>query len=256
MSGMNETGYIPNGGQTYYPPIDKPDVPTVPYTPCRQAELACKLEIHPKFADQDFVSVGKPLVEILEGITPEMLDWFWANMEKCYFLWAPGAHAGFSWDPSPAEVGYAGSSELIYEFDLSKPGRMTRQSMEFYPYTECYEHCWLANRPFHGGGPDDRMWLIHMYRAVPEGTEWVTTRFIKRPFLEIFLDGMQKIQCPPDHAQYESARFSAFLPQMYELWKDHPDPYQNVHFDLRTAQNPDGTWRHICDNLPPHLKKS
>ena len=65
---------------------------------------------------------------------------------------------------------------------------------------------------------------------------------------------MQEVQCPPDHALYESARFQAFLPQMYSIWKDHPDPYQNVHFDLRVQKNPDGTWSHICDNLPSHLK--
>lgn len=28
----------------------------------------------------------------LPGVTPEMLDWFWANMEKGYYLWAPGSH--------------------------------------------------------------------------------------------------------------------------------------------------------------------
>ena len=58
-------------------------------------------EIHPKFADKNYTLIGEPVIEELDGITPEMLDWFWANMEKCYFLWAPGAHAGFAWDPSP-----------------------------------------------------------------------------------------------------------------------------------------------------------
>lgn len=254
MAGMNHTGYFPNGGQTYYPPKERPYVPTVPYTPCPRVKGIWQPEIHPKFADQDYVLVGEPVIEQLDGITPEMLDWFWANMEKCYFLWAPGAHAGFAWDPSPAEVGYVGSSELIYEFDLENPGRMTRQSMSNYPFTQCYEHCWLSNRPFRGGSEEDRMWLIHMYRPTPGGTEWVTARFIKRPLLEAFIKGMEEVKCPKDHALYESARFKEFLPQMYSIWKDHPDPYQNVHFDLRVKQNPDGTWAHICDNLPPHLK--
>ena len=78
--------------------------------------------------------------------------------------------------------------------------------------------------------------------------------FIRKDLVETFLQGMDKVKCPPDHALYESARFKEFLPQMYALWKNHPDPYQNVHFDLRVKQNPDGTWSHICDNLPPHLK--
>ena len=33
MAGMNNTGYVPNGGQTYYPPKDRPDVPTFPTPP-------------------------------------------------------------------------------------------------------------------------------------------------------------------------------------------------------------------------------
>ena len=255
MAGMNDTGYIPNGGQTYYPAKDRPDVPTVPYTPCRRTYPDWKPELLPQFKDSDFVLVGEPVFEELLGITPDMLDWFWANMEKCYFLWAPGVHAGFAWDPSPAEVGYAGSSEVIYEFDLEKPGRMTRQSIENYPFTECFDHCWLSNRPFRGGGPDDRMWLIHMYREIPGGTEWSTIRFIKREHLEVFQQGMAAMKAGPEHALYESGRFKEFLPQMYAIWKDHPDPYQNVHFDLRVKRNEDGTWSHISDNLPPHLKK-
>ena len=69
---------------------------------------------------------------------------------------------------------------MIYEFDLEKPGRMTRQSMENYPFTQCYDHCWLSNRPFEGGKEDERMWLIHMYRPIENGVEWVTARFIRK----------------------------------------------------------------------------
>lgn len=148
-----------------------------------------------------------------------------------------------------------GSSEVIYEFDLETPGRMTRQSMDNYPFTECYDHCWLSNRPFRGGGKDDRMWLIHMYRPIENGSEWVTARFIKKELKEAFIRGMEEVKCPPDHALYESARFKEFLPQMYSIWKNHPDPYQNVHFDLTVKQKDDGTWAHVCDNLPPHLKR-
>lgn len=256
MTGMNNTGYIPNGGQTYYPPRNKPVIEPLPFTPCPRVYDSWDPKIHPKFAEHDFVLVGEPVVEELAGITPEMLDWFWANMEKCYFLWAPGVHAGFAWDPSPAEVGYVGSSEVIYEFDLEKPGRMTRQSIDNYPFVHCYDYCWLSNRPFRGGGEDDRMWLIHMYKAVPGGTEWVTARFIKREHLDTFVAGMAEMKVGPEHAMYESARFKDFLPQMYAIWKDHPDPYQNVHFDLRVKRNSDGTWSHVCDNLPPHLKEA
>ena len=72
--------------------------------------------------------------------------------------------------------------------------------------------------------------------------------------METFLKGMDKVKCPPDHALYESARFKEFLPQMYSIWKDHPTPTRTSTLTCGVKQNPDGTWSHICDNLPPHLK--
>ena len=256
MNGMNNSGYYPNGGQAFYPPKDRPPVPSVPYEAVKNVDFTMELKIHPKFEKFGYVLVDSPEAQFLEGITPEMLDWFWANMEKCYFLWAPGVHAGFAWNPSPAEVGYVGSCEFAYEFDLEHPLGMTRQSMENYPFTECYEHCWLSNRPFKGGKEGDRMWLIHMYKAVPGGTEWTTVRFIQKDILEAFRSGRGNLGIvdPREHTTYEASRFKYFLPQLYALWKGHPDPWQNPQFDLRTKKNEDGTWAHICDNLPPHLK--
>ena len=69
MNGMNNTGYIPNGGQTFYPPKYRPEVPTLPYTPCPRVKGIWTPEIHPKFAGEGFVLIGEPLVEELEGLT-------------------------------------------------------------------------------------------------------------------------------------------------------------------------------------------
>ena len=32
---------------------------------------------------------------IIPGVTEEMLDWWWVNMEKGYELWCPDEHKGF-----------------------------------------------------------------------------------------------------------------------------------------------------------------
>lgn len=37
----------------------------------------------------------------LEGVTPKMIDWFWANMEKGYYLWHPSEHEEFYWEIKP-----------------------------------------------------------------------------------------------------------------------------------------------------------
>ena len=51
----------------------------------------------------------------LPGVTPEMLDWFWANMEKGYYLWAPGSHKRFNWVKAPWQYGFLNSAHMISE---------------------------------------------------------------------------------------------------------------------------------------------
>lgn len=89
-------------------------------------------------------------------------------MEKGYHAWAPGEHYGFDWIVPPCEVGYEGSVERAYEFDLEHPIVITRQSITKYPFTKCYEHCWMGATHL---GPADTL-LIHMYQDGEGGMYW------------------------------------------------------------------------------------
>ncbi len=40
----------------------------------------------------------------LNGVTAQMIDWFWSNMEKCDSLWHPNQHHGFEWFVSIREL--------------------------------------------------------------------------------------------------------------------------------------------------------
>ncbi|MCQ2530094.1 MAG: hypothetical protein MJ086_02405 [Lachnospiraceae bacterium] len=216
-------------------------------------------EFHPKFADKHFFTASDK-AEFVPGVEAKMVDWFWANMEKGYLLWAPGEHHGFDWIVPPCEVGYEGSVEGSYEFDATKPIKITRLGMQHYPYTDCYEHCWLS---CFSDDPDDGF-LIHMYEDCPGGIKWRTISVSSQKRME----GMKKMMemaakmaaegkpMPPrpdiaGHMEYESGRLKDFLPQLYALWVGHPDPFENMQFDLTTAKNEDGTWRHVHKNLPP-----
>ena len=59
-----------------------------------------------------------------------------------------------------------------------------------------------------------------------------------------------------EHMAFESAMLGEFLPGLYKVWEGHPDPWQNVDFDLTTVRQEDGTWRHKYTNVPPTKKKS
>lgn len=204
------------------------------------------LEIHPKYMDKHFV-VMSDVTEMVPGVEAKMVDWFWANMEKGYLLWAPGEHYGFDWIVPPCQVGYEGSVEGSYEFDPANVIKITRIGMQHYPFTECYEHCWIS---CFTGDPAEGF-LIHMYQDVPGGIYWRSVSVSSEERLKkMMASGGRRPEIAP-HMAYESARLNKFLPQLYDLWKDHPDPWQNMHFDLTTTKNEDGTWKHVSKNLPP-----
>lgn len=220
--------------------------PRVPFTKVEVVKGVPALEVHPKFVDKNYV-VTSDVTEMIPGVSSEMVDWWWGNMEKGYHLWAPGEHYGFDWVVPPCEVGYEGSVEASYEFDVHHPIILTRMGMDNYPFTDCYEHCWMSSGPL---GPVDTF-LIHMYQDVPGGIYWRSVEFMTKDMAELMNSIKDQMPDVSAHMEYESGRLNAFLPQLYELWKDHPDPWENIHYDLTTQKNKDGTWAHISKNLPP-----
>ena len=84
-----------NGGQRRrYQQGERPIIFKRKDVPPAKVVPAAPLEIHPKFKDFDY-QVMFDTNEFIPGVTAKMVDWFWANMEKGYHLWAPGEHYGF-----------------------------------------------------------------------------------------------------------------------------------------------------------------
>ena len=89
--------YIPNGGQTYMPFQKNTNVKTLPFTPLNRPEPAyAPLELTEAAKEKGYV-ITTQAQHFLPGVTAEMMDWWWANMEKGYYLWAPGSHKRFNW---------------------------------------------------------------------------------------------------------------------------------------------------------------
>lgn len=53
-----------------------------------------------------------------------------------------------------------------------------------------------------------------------------------------------------DHAEYEASRWPEFLPELYNLWKDHPDPCQNYKPNLEVRKTGPETWVYTHANGP------
>ena len=110
---MAEFIYVANAGQTYMPFQDNINVPTLPYTPLDPPNPPIpELEMKEEFLERGYI-LTMQCQHFLPDVTPEMLDWWWANMEKGYYLWAPGAHKRFNWVKTPWEYGFEKSAHMI-----------------------------------------------------------------------------------------------------------------------------------------------
>ncbi len=257
--------YTPNAGQTYIPFRDNTDVPLLPYEPLKRPDPALPpLELREDFAARGF-ALQSQAQHFVPGVTARMLDWFWANMEKCYYLWAPGSHKRFNWVRPPWKYGFVNSAHMISE--SLGPGvavfggdgvQISRLDLSWFPFTEALEHV-IVEGVFNDLGEFVDA-TIHMWEDRPGGCVHVTAAVVNTKVSEppAFVKQMlaenpgEKLVPPSatDHCEYEAAMWPRFLPQLYELWKDHPDPSQNVRCDLRVKKTAAGSWEYIAPNGP------
>ncbi len=258
--------YIANAGQTHLPavennsvdflPFKKPELPNPPLPP---------LELRADYEEQGYI-LSSQKQHFLPGVTAEMLDWFWANMEKGYYLWAPGSHKKFSWVRTPAEYGiehsihqiaeccrkdlpvFGGEGVMIYRLPLS----------DFCPFTHMLKHV-ICEGVF-----NDKNEMvdstIHMWEDVPGGINHITatvtnTKCSEPPaFIKELLAENPEAKIVPnyatEHEDYEASRWPVFLPGLYALWKDHPDPSQNVRCCLAVERQADSSYRYIREHKP------
>ena len=260
--------YIPNGGQTYLPAQENIHIPFVPYEPPSRPDPALPaLELTREAVEKGY-ALPSQRQHFLPGVTAEMLDWFWANMEKGYYLWAPGSHKKFTWVKAPAQVGMEQSVHMISE--ACEPGaavfggegvEIHRLPLaEFFPLTTCLKHV-ICEGVFNDLGElvDS---TIHMWEDAPGGCLHITatvgnTRASAPPaFVLEMLKKDPEAKIVPNwatgHEDYEASQWPVFLPRLYELWKDHPDPSQNVSCNLEAVQR-DGKFVYVAENGPVKL---
>lgn len=256
---MNSKKYQANAGQTYMPFQENIHIPTLQYEPLPKPKPPiAELKLNVKACERKW-SIQSQSQHFLQGITVEMLDWFWANMEKGYYLWAPGSHKRFNWVRAPWESGLLQSVHMISEaVEEGAPVfggdgiEIHRLGLEYFPFTEALEHV-LVEGTFNDLGEFVDM-TVHMWDACEGGCRHITAavastiaseppHFVK----EMMQENPNVKLVPPsatDHAEYEASRWPEFLPQLYALWKNHPDPTQNVFCDLTVCKIGEECWEY------------
>ncbi len=169
--------------------------------------------------------------EELVGVTPEMIDWWWVNMEKGYPLWEPNDHKSFVWEVPPPLGGYLGAIQIAEEKMGPMPPMKIRirwDDPDSCPIPRSYEHAIVASG-INSEGEVQAM-ILHEYEKSPRGTRMRSTM----RFLGPVPPGLPEIWKKHDRA--EVSTFPRFLPDLYRIWQVVKDPAINRQCSL--AKNP------------------
>lgn len=164
----------------------------------------------------------------IHGVTPEMIDWWWANMEKGYPLWCPEEHKSFVWEVPPTKDMFIGAIQIAEESISGPPVRKLRirwEDPKTSPIPIIYEHALLCA----GIGPDDKpvAYLLHQYETTPYGTRMRST------FHPVTLRPQVANDAWAKHNKDEMSHFPEFLPQLFKMWQNVKDPKFNVPCNLK-----------------------
>jgi hypothetical protein len=199
---------------------------------------------------------------IIPGVTAEMIDWWWVNMEKGYEMWCPDEHKGFKWEIKPPLNGHIGAVQIATEsidygpvmnlrIEWVDPNIGTQEQKDFWTY----EHLLTAGSTGAQPGTKPMVMLSHQWEAIPGGCKMRSCMHRgpePPPGARPPVAG-GKPPFPPDlknmpphpsgkkpsgggwpaHNVSEVSTFKAFLPALWGIWQAVTDPAINRHCSLK-----------------------
>lgn len=155
----------------------------------------------------------------LHDVTPEMIDWWWDNMDNdTYQLWHPEDHLALEWQIPPDKVGHAGAIHMACEKISDVSAQILRirwEEPESAPISTIYSHVNVGS-PL-GPGPDDIPMgcVVHEYEEASYGTKMRSTFTLPAFLPEEFVSSLR------EHNTIEMGQFPKFLPQLYKKKGTH-----------------------------------
>jgi hypothetical protein len=202
-------------------------------------------------AEEKFPQGWMVVDHIIPGVTAEMLDWWWVNMEKGYELWCPDEHKGFRWEIKPPLGGHIGAVQIATEsidygpvidirIEWVDPNLGTQEQKDFWTY----QHLLTAGTTGAQPGTKPMVRLSHQWEAIPGGCKMRScTHGSPRPRPGSFPPSGPMPPHPSGkkptgggwraHNIAEVSTFRAFLPALWGIWQAVPDPAINRHCSLK-----------------------
>jgi hypothetical protein len=146
----------------------------------------------------------------LTDVTPEMLDWWWDNIDTTerYKSWHPKDHKSFRWI-TPPDHPHIGKIHEVIEKIKGIPTllRIRWEDPAEAPIAASYNHILFASILDRKDVPI--AWILHEYQSMPGGIRMRSTFRLPAKTPEWFIKGLSK------HNLEEMAQFSEFLPSLF-----------------------------------------
>lgn len=193
----------------------------------------------------------------LDGVTADMVDWHWSNLEKTYNLWHPIQHKDFRWLVPPTAERFLGAIHSAPQY--RKDGSFKVPKLRFDDVAglkDCcrplikYDHLALVSCITLGDEevPDDgpaQSYRIHQWQCSDSGVVGMSSAisFRGEPKEEELRLGLLWA----DHGAAEMEYLGDFLPQLYRLWSAVKDPGISIRHNLTICPSGAG-WRYLSLN--------
>jgi len=188
----------------------------------------------------------------LKGVTAEMVNWHWCNLEKDYILWHPEDHRGFAWANPVTEKGFLGAVQCAVQ-QTSPEGIKDPMKMPFgLKYYDIsvlkgkwadlikYENAILVGRVSNDNWEaTPESYILHQWQAGFSGVVGMSSAISVSDDLdpEIFKKRMLGWAA---HAGAELENFPKFLPALFNMWQVVEDPEFNKMHSMKVVKTEDG----------------
>ncbi len=186
----------------------------------------------------------------LEGVTPDMIDWHWANLEKSYFLWHPSQHIGFRWLIAPTQDRFLGCVHAASQFrndgtrrepkiryeDVSKLGKEV-QDLIVYDHV-CVDAALNLTEEKDPSKAPALGYRVHQWKASDAGVMGRSTAVSLNVTDKEAELREGKIWAA--HAEEETGNWGVFLPELYRLWSVVPHNEIHLKWSLKVERTEHG----------------
>ncbi len=188
-------------------------------------------------------SIGTHFKWELKGVSSEMIDWFWSNMEKGFLLWHPEEHEPLEWAIPPKNGDLRGAvhiapqtwSDGIRQNLYIRFEDLNTLSEELKSYIEL-QHCIVVSGLGFGEESlqtDEPMgYRIHQWQNTSDGVMGKSSGIgnLKK-------EDEKAGKVWAKHAATEISNWEVFLPDLFNLYKVVKKPLYNPFCDLSVTKN-------------------